>query len=183
MTIDRFKKDYLIINSEKSRNDVKKYLLRFNLLEWVCTNCKNNGIWNGKKLSLQLEHKNGISNDNRLENLCFLCPNCHSQTDTFAGKRKRKDLVKKFKKNSNKSILHKRKTKIIWPSNEDLQRLVFEKSLLKLGSKLGVSDNAIRQHCKKNNIKLPKNGYWQKIYDNLGKYRRKKLPTVVLPHA
>jgi hypothetical protein len=42
-------------------------------------------IWNKKKIVLQLEHKNGIHNDNRLENLEFLCANCHSQTDTYCG--------------------------------------------------------------------------------------------------
>jgi len=89
VTLESFKKRYLTINSNKVRKDVKKYLLKFNLLQWSCSNCNNNGIWNGKKLSLQLEHKNGISNDNRLENLCFLCPNCHSQTDTFSGKKKK----------------------------------------------------------------------------------------------
>lgn len=42
--------------------------------------------WNGQPLVLQLEHKNGINNDNRLENLAFICPNCHSQTPTYAGR-------------------------------------------------------------------------------------------------
>ena len=41
-----------------------------------------------KKLSLQLDHINGINNDHRIENLRFLCPNCHSQTETYAGKNK-----------------------------------------------------------------------------------------------
>jgi Zn finger protein HypA/HybF involved in hydrogenase expression len=184
MTLDRFITEYLIIESTRSRKDIKKYLLNFNLLKWECHHCKNNGFWNNKKLSLQLEHINGISNDNRLENLCFLCPNCHSQTDTFAGKKKRKLNVKNKKNFHVKTKSLNRKTKIIWPSNQKLQKLVFENSLLKLGNKLGVSDNAIRRHCKKNNIQLPQNGYWQKIYNNLGRWRKnKKLPTVVLPHA
>ena len=89
VTLEYFKKSYLTNNSNKERKDIKKYLLKFNLLKWCCNNCNNNGIWNGKKLSLQLEHINGVSNDNRLENLCFLCPNCHSQTETFAGKKKK----------------------------------------------------------------------------------------------
>lgn len=37
-------------------------------------------------LTLQLDHINRVNNDHRLTNLRFLCPNCHSQTDTYAGK-------------------------------------------------------------------------------------------------
>jgi 5-methylcytosine-specific restriction endonuclease McrA len=58
-----------------------------NRLEYKCANC---GIkeWNNLPLSLQLDHINGVNNDHRLENLRFLCPNCHSQTDTYSGKNK-----------------------------------------------------------------------------------------------
>ena len=47
------------------------------LVEWSATISTSN-------------HINGINNDHRLENLRFLCPNCHSQTSTYAGKNKRK---------------------------------------------------------------------------------------------
>lgn len=80
-------------NSSYKRCHLKTFLIKFKILEYKCNSCQNIGIWNGKKLSLQLEHKNGICNDNRLENLCFLCPNCHSQTDTFSGKKNIKRLV------------------------------------------------------------------------------------------
>ena len=43
-------------------------------------------MYNGKPLTLQLDHIDGNPINNNLENLRFLCPNCHSQTDTFAGK-------------------------------------------------------------------------------------------------
>lgn len=90
MTEEIFKEQWLTTDSEKQRIHVKNYLIKFKMIPYECEECKNNGIWNQKKLSLQLEHKNGISNDNRLENLSFLCPNCHSQTDSFAGKNCRK---------------------------------------------------------------------------------------------
>lgn len=60
-------------------------------LEEKCE-CGNKGFWRGKKLTLQLDHKNGVNNDNRLENLRFLCPNCHSQTDTFCGRNKKRKV-------------------------------------------------------------------------------------------
>ena len=82
--------DILVENSSYNRTELKKRLVSEGLLEYVCGECENSGIWNGKKLSLQLEHKNGVHDDNRLENLIFLCPNCHSQTDTYAGKANKK---------------------------------------------------------------------------------------------
>ena len=50
--------------------------------------CEECGIseWNGKTISLELDHVSGIRSDNSLENLKLLCPNCHSQTHTFRGR-------------------------------------------------------------------------------------------------
>jgi hypothetical protein len=75
----------LVENSTYNRTSLKARLIKNGTLKNVCSNC---GIsqWNGKEISLHLEHINGINNDNRIENLCLLCPNCHSQTDTYAGK-------------------------------------------------------------------------------------------------
>ena len=67
---------------------LKARLVNEGLLEYCCEQCGNTGEWLGKKLVLQLDHINGIHNDHRLENLRFLCPNCHSVTDTYAGKNK-----------------------------------------------------------------------------------------------
>lgn len=81
----RFSNDEVfVLGSKISRRHVKRRLEK--LIPYVCNECGQGPEWNGKKLVLQLEHKNGINNDNRLENLCFLCPNCHSQTETYAGR-------------------------------------------------------------------------------------------------
>lgn len=63
---------------------LKKRLLDAELLEYKCQICGNTGIWQGEELMLQLDHINGCHTDNRLKNLRFLCPNCHSQTETFS---------------------------------------------------------------------------------------------------
>jgi len=69
----------------RQRGHVKRRLIRLGLKEERCELC---GIsdWLGAPLSLALHHVNGDGRDNRLENLQLLCPNCHSQTDTFAGR-------------------------------------------------------------------------------------------------
>lgn len=74
-----------------SRRNVKLRLLRAGLLQNRCLQC---GLseWLGKPLAIQIDHINGVPSDHRLENLRMLCPNCHSQTETYGrrnGKRPR----------------------------------------------------------------------------------------------
>lgn len=78
--------DVMVPNSTYPRSHLKRRLILGNVIQYECVGCGNDGHWHGKKLSLQLHHKNGVNNDNRVGNLCFMCPNCHSQTDNFAGK-------------------------------------------------------------------------------------------------
>ena len=65
------------------------YRLRRALIEsgraYICSECAQLPMWNGKILRLQVEHKNGDFLDCRPENLEFLCPNCHSQTFSSGG--------------------------------------------------------------------------------------------------
>lgn len=82
--------ELLIEHSPHTRNTIKRRLLVEQIIPYKCAACENDGMWAGKRLSLQLEHKNGINDDYRIENLEFLCPNCHSQTSTFCGKNIRK---------------------------------------------------------------------------------------------
>lgn len=81
---------HLVEGSTIRRGTVKKYLIEEGILENKCALCPQGSEWNGKPLVLALDHENGISNDNRLSNLRLLCPNCHSQTETFAGRNARR---------------------------------------------------------------------------------------------
>jgi hypothetical protein len=86
--------DILIVNSPHSKSSsLKKRLIKEGLLINKCAGINTNcGIseWHGMKLSLHLDHINGINTDNRIENLRILCPNCHSQTNTYCVKKVKK---------------------------------------------------------------------------------------------
>lgn len=231
-------------------NNLKRRLINEGLLTYFCFGCGINK-WDSKicevgekTLSLHLDHINGINDDNRLENLRLLCPNCHSLTGTYAGKNiKREATATKLKRTSKKdfcvcgknknitsiscrtcspppirgkihwpqsvtllkmidefgikhtaekldcteSSVRKRildlktqkinncecgkekfinakmcrscygkiqPTKIVWPSLEDLVRMVKKSSFLSVGKNLGVSDNAVRKRLTSQGINL-----------------------------
>ena len=86
-------KEFFKENCKHSRNNLRRYIINNNILPYRCAIC---GIseWNDKTLSLELDHINGINNDNRLENLRFLCPNCHSQTTTYGSRNQQRNESK-----------------------------------------------------------------------------------------
>lgn len=143
-----------------SRQSLKKRLIKKNLLKDECYECGLKSIWNEKPLTLQLDHINGVGYDNRIENLRVLCPNCHTQTDTFGSKNT--NNVKKIKKvpciicrietvtgrcrGCANKINRTGKFKIDWPNNEELSNMVKNFGYSKTGRVLGVTDNAVRRH-------------------------------------
>lgn len=100
------KEELLCTNSKFPRSFIRKYIKENSIIPYVCRKCGNNGTWQGEPLTLELEHKNGITSDNRLENLEYLCLNCHSQTLTY---RSRNLHLKTF----NKRIKDLRDIKIV----------------------------------------------------------------------
>jgi hypothetical protein len=70
-----------------SRRRIRRALLESGVPH-QCALCGQINEWNGKPLVLQIDHINGHGYDNRSENVRFLCPNCHSQTDTYGSKNK-----------------------------------------------------------------------------------------------
>lgn len=95
-----FERDQKIQNGTASSKSMKRLLLETN--GNVCSCC---GIseWNKKPIVMDLEHIDGNYSNNDISNLCLLCPNCHSQTDTFKGRNKgngRHSRKQNFKENS-----------------------------------------------------------------------------------
>ncbi len=78
-----------LLRGRRNRTHVKVRLIRAGLLEDRCAEC---GLteWRGAPIALELHHINGDGEDNRLENLAILCPNCHSQTDNWSGRNRRR---------------------------------------------------------------------------------------------
>ena len=82
-------------HSTATQHTLREWYKKGNYTEYKCAICGQEPFWNGKPLTLTLDHENGINNDNRLENLRWVCPNCDRQLPTFGAKNlKRKLFVK-----------------------------------------------------------------------------------------
>lgn len=116
--------------SKHNRTVLRSYIIRNNLLPYRCAIC--GAIeWQGKTLSLELDHINGENNDNRIENLRFLCPNCHSQTTTYGAR-------------------NQQRTESRYEISDELRQLILDKylemkSVKKVYKALNIKDKVVKQ--------------------------------------
>jgi hypothetical protein len=160
--------DVLVEASTYNRGNLKRRLLASGLLVPRCELCGQGEVWCGRRMSLVLDHINGVSNDNRIENLRMVCANCAATLDTHCGRNLPRARVCPGCGGSfvPRHIRHRHCSEKCWgivlaeslrgvprpqgrkverPSYDQLLADMESMSLLAIGRKYGVSDNAVRK--------------------------------------
>lgn len=165
--------DYLRIPSEElyskgePRGALRQRVIKDKIMAYQCDTCGNTGEWNGKELTLQLDHIDGDAGNNEKENLRWQCPNCHTQTDTYGNKNTTKsrrpakynheavctNCFKTYHPNSRTQrtcsvscSIEKRK-KQLPISKDDLKSKLYTTSFEAVGREFNVSGNAVKKWC------------------------------------
>lgn len=184
--------EILVEHSTYSRSQLKARLFDEGLKERECELCGQGEWWRGRRMSLILDHINGIRDDNRIENLRIVCPNCAATLETHCGRNKHGTLDlpdsrecvrcgKQFRpkywnhrycsracgtragRTLGKPIPDRRKVER--PPHETLIAEVREMGYCAVGRKYGVSDQAIRK--------------WLRLYERETAIREGRDPKVV----
>jgi hypothetical protein len=168
--------EILVENSTFSRSNLKMRLYDEGLKEPQCELCGQGEIWRGKPMGMILDHINGIRDDNRLENLQIVCPNCAATLDTHCGRAKKTAPPLRNCKRCGEMFRAKHRSQrycsrhcgtrrvrgshskfgVPHPAIRKVERPPYEKLLAEIeatnycavGSKYGVSDNAVRKWVK-----------------------------------
>lgn len=178
--------EILVQNSPYPRWHLKRRLLSAGLKRPFCEMCGQGDVWRGSAMSLVLDHINGVSDDNRLENLRIVCPNCAATLDTHCGRNLPRHRLcpgceQPF---APQHIRHRYCSQKCWgraaailrrgvprpqtrtvdrPSYDQLKADVASMSYLAVGRKYGVSDNAVRK--------------WLRSYERQGEREAAEAPS------
>jgi len=158
----------LVEHSTYGRGHLKRRLYETGLKQRRCEMCGQNELWNGQMMSLILDHINGVADDNRLENLRIVCPNCAATLETHCGRKNRLDVPPRSCLHCGRSFVPKYGTqrycshpcgvhskgprdpqpsrrKVDRPTLDQLRQDLAAMSVCAVGRKYGVSDNAVRK--------------------------------------
>lgn len=164
--IERTEENIFIENSTASQKTLRQWYKKGNYTPYICSICGQEPIWQGKELTLILDHINGHNKDDRLENLRWVCPNCNQQLPTTNGKNiayKEKvknyciDCGKEISRGSLRCIECAAKKRTVPLENmpitrEKLKELIRTTPFTKIGEMYQVSDNSVRKWCDKFNL-------------------------------
>lgn len=163
--------EVLVRNSSYSRGNLKARLFEEGLKERRCEMCGQGERWQGRWMSLILDHINGVPDDNRLQNLQVVCPNCAATLETHCGRKNRRERPRRACKRCGREFNAKypshrycsQSCGCRWdrsalrgvprPPSRKAERLPYEQLLAEIeatsyvavGRKYGVSDNAVRK--------------------------------------
>ena len=160
--IQRTEENIFIENSTASQATLRRWYLKGEYTPYKCSICGQEPTWQGKELTLILDHINGSNHDDRLENLRWVCPNCNQQLDT-TGYRRTSTLEKKYYCIDCGKEITSRATRCPTCSSkaqrisleempitrEELKELIRTTPFTTIASQFGVSDNGIRKWCDK----------------------------------
>ena len=176
-------KEVFCLNSKAGSTTVRRWYKKNEYTSYVCDICGMEPIWQGKPLTLILDHKDGNHNNNELNNLHWVCPNCNQQLPTTGYKNEFRKIIKHYCIDCGKEISPEAvrclqcagKLKITALENmpltrEELKNLIRTTPFTTIGKMYNVSDNAIRKWCikfelpsKAREIKKYTDEEWQQI--------------------